>query len=258
MADTTQKKKTQKKRSEPMVVVHRADGTTEKVSLSELKRRRVKSTVKEQSQAMPASIAATSEPKTQALAKTTPVTEIFKDEAIAKGKKAGKESRPQPVVARKRSSVKKAAPTPLPKKTLRPQGNVTAFRSQMQTLSSSSKKSAMHDVVHTSPAKATMGPVEEIQTFSLQDFRRLAPRPKEAASKLIGKFHGYKEESFMLYMQTRFAWHQSELYKQYRDVAIQSLINSKTIDSLLSEGAQKKGMSYDEFHELVGVNMQLS
>ncbi len=258
MAEETTQQKQAKKKNEPMVVVHKADGTTEKISLSELKARRSK--VRQQKKKSVQAVQPKAQkPATEALATTTPVKDIFKDEAIAvsRGKKSKNQKKKQSVDAPRKAprSVKKDTGHA---KQLRPQGNVSAFRAQMQTLTSSSAKSSVSDIVAPIKEKSTMGPVEEIHTFGLVDFRRLAPRPKEAASKLIGKFHGYKEESFMLYMETRDAWRASPLYKAYRDVALQSLIEGKTVDGVLSAGEQDNGMIYDEFHELVGVNMQLS
>lgn len=78
------------------------------------------------------------------------------------------------------------------------------------------------------PKEFSYGPVDEIRSFSLVDFRRLSSKPEEAADRLRQKFVNLKEESFVLYLQGVEAWQQSPLYKNYME-KICEMFNKGTI-----------------------------
>ena len=77
----------------------------------------------------------------------------------------------------------------------------------------------MHDVIAPKEeAKASVGPVEELQQLTLTDFRRLSANPAQAGEILFGKFDGLKNESYVLFIKAVQAWYNSPLYKQYQQI----------------------------------------
>jgi len=118
-----------------------------------------------------------------------------------------------------------------------------------------SKSEGMHDVV-TPFSSGPMSPVDEIGTFKLEDFRRLAGDPQQAAGRFLQKFETLKNESHILYVDAIHAWHQSPLYMQYQDVLADALDQKRQIMDVLGE-AGKDGIQPEEFSELVHLGEQL-
>jgi hypothetical protein len=115
-------------------------------------------------------------------------------------------------------------------------------------------KVAMQDVT---PAlrKKTMGPVDEIQYFSLTDFRRLSPKTENAKEIFKGKFQSLQEESYVLFLDARDAWHESPLFRLYQETILNILENKNT----LVEGLAQKsdGLSDAEFNAILEINHYL-
>lgn len=105
--------------------------------------------------------------------------------------------------------------------------------------------------VHTQDAVPTvMGPREEMLSFSIDDFRRLSRDPKTAGEMVLSKFSGWKDESYLLYLQVRDSWRQSPLYRMYIDRTVEALETRQTVATVLRGG----DLSYAEYQALVEVN----
>ncbi len=72
-------------------------------------------------------------------------------------------------------------------------------------------------------ASESLGPIEEIQTFTKDDFRRLNADPTQAANTLLLQMQHVGEESPMLGLSVRRAWFLSPLYREYLSMLEQSL-----------------------------------
>lgn len=255
MADTSK---------QPTVLVKKADGSTVRMTLEEFKKMRglggktqdtstkiqteevkaSKSTVlKESVPVRPAS--------SHALSTTAPVVDIFKDEAVALKSFPPKTSLPV-------ASAPKVAPA------------VAQFRNQLKTVtkdvagagdkwkpSGISSKPMMSDIHPPERSIATMGPKEEMEAFSMVEFRRLAPRAKEAGTKLVGKFENWKQESFLLYREVVPAWRKSPLYHAYQQVIVDALRSGVKLHDAFAGVNPKEQMTEEEFNELVSVNRML-
>ncbi len=92
-------------------------------------------------------------------------------------------------------------------------------------------KQSMQDVTASSNE---MGPVEEIKSISLTDFRRLSGNPEEAAKRLQQKMFNLQEESFVWYLDALAAYHVSPLYSEYMQAVCQSLAERKSLANVLS------------------------
>lgn len=180
----------------------------------------------------PQSVPMRTEEKRPLPSTTAPVKEIFKDEAKA--------SMQKPLV-----SVEKKMP--LPPLPLAPQRDVEySFPAMPQ-------KSVMRDVAPP-PRRVSVGPIDELRSFALADFRRLAPAAASAASKLIEKFSNLRNESFLLYVDAAQAWKESPLFQQYLGYIERSMNEKKPIQDLVGMDGSKTELSLQELKELIKVN----
>lgn len=108
------------------------------------------------------------------------------------------------------------------------------------------------------PAQAIMGPIEEMKQFSLVDWRRLAATPDKAKEILLGKFAGWKEESFFLYRDTRAAWLESPLIREYQEKVVNAINNSTRLADLATGFAAKNTLTPADIAALVEVNRALA
>lgn len=83
-----------------------------------------------------------------------------------------------------------------------------------------------------------LGPVDEIRTISLLDFRRFSTNPKEGANRLKQKFLNLKEESHVLFIDALQAWRQSPLFAEYAGAAAQALNSGKKLSEVLTDKNQ--------------------
>lgn len=106
-------------------------------------------------------------------------------------------------------------------------------------------KQSMQDITASS---AEMGPVEEIKSVTLVDFRRLSGNPEEAARRLQQKMFNLQEESFVWYLEALAAYHNSPLYVEYIQAVCQSLAERKSLANVLTI---KNGIKLNEVMALM-------
>lgn len=203
----------------------------------------------------------------QALATTAPVVDIFKDEAIAKAPppKAGlpvvRASKVVPAVAQFRDQFKtvtKGVVDASDEWTGPKSKPLDMAQGPLRQSYSEASKPMMSDIHPPERSTATMGPKEEMEAFNLVDFRRLAPRAKEAGTKLVGKFENWKQESFLLYREVIPAWRKSPLYHAYQQVIIDALKSGVKLHDAFAGVNPKEQMTEEEFNALVDVNRALT
>lgn len=100
-----------------------------------------------------------------------------------------------------------------------------------------------------------IGPVEEIQTITLTDFRRLSPVTNDAALRLEQKFSNLKGESVVLFLEALDAWRQSPLYQEYTDRVLHALLHRSPLDATLRK---TKSLTLEEVAALVGMEKRLT
>jgi hypothetical protein len=158
--------------------------------------------------------------------------------------------RPPGSVQKNPATPKGLAPTPTPA----PLGNKTApmdapaFKLNSQPI----QKTVMTDVV-SRPTE--VGPIEEIRSVTLTDFRRLSHNPTEAAARLKQKFINLQSESILLYLDAWDAWRMSPLYQEYVKL-INDHLNKGT--PLSSAAADKNTFQIPEITALVQMEKELS
>ena len=112
-------------------------------------------------------------------------------------------------------------------------------------------KQSMHDVTASS---MEMGPVEEIKSITLTDFRRLSGNPEEAAKRLQQKMFNLQEESFVWYLDALSAYHLSPLYTEYMQAVCQSLAERKSLANILN---MKNGIKLNEVMAIIEMERSL-
>lgn len=116
-------------------------------------------------------------------------------------------------------------------------------------------KPIMQDVTQPASPRKTMGPVDEIQYFSLTDFRRLSPKIENAKEILKGKFQSLQEESYVLFLDARDAWHDSPLFRIYQETILSILQEKQTMASALAQ--KTDGLTQAEIDAIVEINHYL-
>jgi hypothetical protein len=96
----------------------------------------------------------------------------------------------------------------------------------------------------------TTGPIDELQEFTLVDFRRLSVRPTEAVEILYKKFTDLRAESYMFYMKGKAAWYESPLYQLYLGIVRKAIEQKQRIDEIFSGQQTKDQLTKEEFTAL--------
>ncbi|PIT87084.1 MAG: hypothetical protein COU31_04910 [Candidatus Magasanikbacteria bacterium CG10_big_fil_rev_8_21_14_0_10_40_10] len=116
-------------------------------------------------------------------------------------------------------------------------------------------KTVIHDIAPPQLEETQIGPVGEIQQFTLTDFRRLSANPAEAASRLRQKFTNLKDESYLLFIDGLSAWRESPLYNDYLAVLNKSL--TQRIDLAQAAGVDNKTLTAPEIMALAEMEREL-
>ncbi len=102
--------------------------------------------------------------------------------------------------------------------------------------------------------KSGFGPVDEIQSYTLVDFRRLAAKPAEAATRLKQKFINLQDESYLFYIKALIAWRQSPLYLAMMEKVTEALNKGVKFNDVLTP----EGIKMDEMSVLIDMEKELN
>jgi hypothetical protein len=123
------------------------------------------------------------------------------------------------------------------------------------------KKVPMNDIVAQAPPITTVqpiGPVAELSSMTLDDFRRLGGRGEVGIADLRTKFELLLQESIVLYMQGVAAWHQSPLYRTYVGVIDACITARIPIDTYFADTTSNpSAITAAEWHALVGLHADI-
>ncbi len=144
---------------------------------------------------------------------------------------------------------KPVTPFPLPK-----EGYSFAPPSKSQSTNSGAKP-MVQDVVMPRERKQTMGPIDEIQYFSITDFRRLSPKTENAREIFKSKFQSLQEESYVFFLDARDAWHDSPLFHLYQETILSTLRDKKTLADAMAQ--KTDGLTQAEVDAIVEINHYL-
>jgi len=106
---------------------------------------------------------------------------------------------------------------------------------------------------------STLGPAEEMRSYTLVQFRRLGQGAADATKKVLDKLQHLQHESFSLWADAVAGWRQSEVYRLYLDMGRESLEENVTIDKVIQRraAAGKLYLSEHEFNMLADMNRRL-
>lgn len=112
------------------------------------------------------------------------------------------------------------------------------------------------------PVKAPInltGPVEELATMTLQNFRRLAPGPAQQAEKILAKISLLEKDSITKKAQGIEAWRSSTVYRLYLSLGEESLKTAKNITTIIQEKQKinQETLSAEEFAAISDLNKNL-
>ncbi|MFA6255473.1 MAG: hypothetical protein WC675_05650 [Patescibacteria group bacterium] len=103
------------------------------------------------------------------------------------------------------------------------------------------------------------GPVEEIRSMTLTDFRRLGTTPQEAIEKILAKIELLEEESFTRKVEAIRAWKENEIQQLYLELGDQSMEEKRPIAEIINRRAQENipTLSQEEVESIIELNQRL-
>lgn len=118
----------------------------------------------------------------------------------------------------------------------------------------------MHDMVPPAPPqerRLSVGPVEELRTIALADFRRLGKDTAARLPVLLQKFSLLKKDSYLLFIEGRDAWVTSPLYRTYEGIIRTALQQGKPVTQVISEQESQDSLTFEEFQALAQVGKSI-
>lgn len=102
-----------------------------------------------------------------------------------------------------------------------------------------------------------LGPIEELRTMTLTDFRRLNPSPDKAAERIREKIDLLRQESYEQEVAGIRAWRQGPVHQQYVTITTTALRDGKPVDSLVAQQATGETMSLPEYRAVLALSRNL-
>ncbi|OGY55944.1 MAG: hypothetical protein A2912_03085 [Candidatus Buchananbacteria bacterium RIFCSPLOWO2_01_FULL_40_23b] len=103
------------------------------------------------------------------------------------------------------------------------------------------------------------GPVEEIKTMTLDDFRRLAPTPVLAIEKILEKIQLLEQESFTKKVAAIKSWKENKISRLYFELGEQSMEEKKPVTEIIAR-RQAQGqpiLTVEELEAVIELNQRL-
>ncbi|MFH1789818.1 MAG: hypothetical protein ABH832_02000 [bacterium] len=114
----------------------------------------------------------------------------------------------------------------------------------------------IHDIVEQ---PREMGPVDEIQYFTLEDFRRLSDDPNQSAGRLKQKLINLKDESYLLYLDGLEALKRSPFYLNYMESVSKAFLSRQKLEIAIATGAKDRNgdITLAEIQAIVNMENEL-
>ena len=98
------------------------------------------------------------------------------------------------------------------------------------------------------------GPIDELASLTIDDFRRLAKTPEEGAQKILNKLELLGDDSLEKRAKGIKALQGSNLYKVYTDVLQQSVTKGRSYEEILTSNSN---ITLSELRAIMKLNKQL-
>ena len=104
--------------------------------------------------------------------------------------------------------------------------------------------------------KSIMGPIDELESMTLIEFRRLSADPVQAIEKIKEDIETLSKEGFDRRSEAIAAWHRSEVSKFYRLLGQVAMSEGKSVNSVIGErlASGKPTLSMNEFEAIMELN----
>ena len=156
--------------------------------------------------------------------------------------------------------VEKSA-APLPQPPLQPvqKQEAQTLKVEVRKTQSSSEENKKLSISDVKKAPHLVGPIEELQTFSLKDFRRISANPVQAANRIFDKIQSLEKESLPKKMEAIDAWKRSEVNQLYIEIGKESFGKGVPIAQAIEQrkNAGKEVLSEQEFDALLDLSTML-
>lgn len=103
------------------------------------------------------------------------------------------------------------------------------------------------------------GPIEEIRSMTVNDFRRLGESPEQIVQKIIEKIDILEEESFSRKTEAIRAWKESSVNRLYLELGDESMENKLSISEVIANRQQndKPYLTEEEIDTIIDLNHKL-
>jgi|GEM_PF-5292186 len=104
-----------------------------------------------------------------------------------------------------------------------------------------------------------VGPIEELQRFTIHDLRKIAKTPAEATARIAENLARLEKDSYTKRAEGVKALRGSALMIAYAELVNAAFLGKRTVEDCIAERlrASKDAMTLDEFHALMSLNAQL-
>lgn len=135
----------------------------------------------------------------------------------------------------------------------------TTLKVEVRTSPPQTTEQKKLNVSDVKKAPHLVGPIEELQTFTMKDFRRISANPVQAASRIFDKIQSLEKESLPRKMEAIDAWKRSEVNQLYIEIGKESFGKGVPIAQAIEQrkAAGKEYLSEAEFDALLDLNTML-
>ncbi len=104
-----------------------------------------------------------------------------------------------------------------------------------------------------------VGPIEELSTMTLVEFRRLSEIPERACEKVLSKIDLLEQQGYDKKVQGVSAWKNAPIYKQYMMIAQETLMGGGKIQEVISKhkAVGEEMMTLQEYMAILNLNAKM-
>ncbi len=104
-----------------------------------------------------------------------------------------------------------------------------------------------------------VGPIEELSTMTLVEFRRLSEIPERACEKVLSKIDLLEQQGYDKKVQGVSAWKNAPIYKQYMMIAQETLMGGGQIQEVISKhkAVGEEMMTLQEYMAILNLNAKM-
>lgn len=202
---------------------------------------------------------------TTALSTTTPVVDVFVDEAMAKEKQKAKfKISNSKKNTKDKNQVKRQIDKPQPVAVPGSKESMAVAREKLakvqgggydlrQSLAQKPKVQSIR-MDKVAPRKRSLGPVDELGQFRLTHLRRLSPDSAVAKEAVKEKFKTIQSDSYLLYLDAKHSWYQSPLFLQYQAAVEGALSGKQTLEQYLLDHKGKESLTLKDVMAIVDIH----